>query len=145
MTRYVEALHNKHIRHDVIKGARAKFSEAIALAKNRQRIWEKVRGKGAMAQTRKVGRQIGDRKPPTWDRKMKQEEIELEKWEEVPNGRAWMQGYGFYKATPGQLRLTGWTCHHKGHRTVNGPMKWGLPPDYEPRCTRCSYHGHKVR
>lgn len=54
----------------MLKGAPAKLSATIALANDSQNIWEKVRGSW------EVGRQIGDRKPLTWDRKVKREEVE---------------------------------------------------------------------
>lgn len=39
---------------------------------------------------RDVGRQERRKTPSMWDKMLKQEEVELEKWEEVPNSRAWM-------------------------------------------------------
>lgn len=53
---YVEALHNKRIRHDVIKKAATKLSTAIDLTKDSQKIWENVSEKGAVAQSREVGK-----------------------------------------------------------------------------------------
>lgn len=41
---YVEALQNKCIRQDIIKEAPIKLLVAIALARDSQRIWEKVEG-----------------------------------------------------------------------------------------------------
>lgn len=41
---YAEALQNKCIRQDIIKEAPIKLSVAIALARDSQRIWEKVEG-----------------------------------------------------------------------------------------------------
>lgn len=38
---------------------------------------------------------MGIGNPPTWDRKMKWEDVEPEEWEEVSNRRAWTLGMDF--------------------------------------------------
>lgn len=75
-------LQNERIKHDIIK--EAKLSRVIALAKDSEIIWEKVRSKRTQGD-RQARR---GRKPPTWDRKVKKEEVEPVALEEVPNRRA---------------------------------------------------------
>lgn len=67
------------------------------MARDSHRIWEKVKGKRAQLQGREVGRQDGERKAPTWDRKVKQEEFEPEEWEDFSNRRAWTMEHGFFQ------------------------------------------------
>lgn len=68
-------LQNERIKHDIIK--EAKLSRVIALAKDSEIIWEKVRSK----------RTQGDRQARR-GRKVKKEEVEPVALEEVPNRRA---------------------------------------------------------
>lgn len=77
------------------------------------------------------------KKPPSWGKKVKREEVEAELWEEEFHRRAWTLGHGFYKPTHGRLGLVCWTCHYEGHRTVDYAINWGLPQDHvELKCTR---------
>lgn len=142
---YVEALHNERIRHDAIKEAPTTLSAAIALARDSQKIWEKVRGKGTVAQSREGDRNNGGKRTPTWDRRVKQE-VEPEEWEATPGRKGWTLGHGFYRPTPGRRGLVCWTCNYEGHRAVDCPTKWGLPPDHDgPMCTRCGRQGHEKK
>lgn len=107
---YVEALSEEHIHHNVLKEGPLKLSVAVV----------KVFRKRIQVQGREVDRQV---------------EVELDEWEEVCNRRTWMLGHRFYKPTSGRLRLTCLTCH-EGHRSVDGPTRWGLAPNYDKlRCT----------
>lgn len=65
----------------------------------------------------------GERRGPKWNKKVKQEEVEPEDWEEVLNRKVQMLGYGFYGSTPGRVRLTCWTCLHECYRAKDGPTR----------------------
>lgn len=47
---------NQRTRHDAIKEAPVKLSAVVALAKDSQGIWEKVKGKKAPERSRQAGR-----------------------------------------------------------------------------------------
>lgn len=91
---YVEPLQIERIWQDVIKEAPVKLSAAVVLAKDSQGIWGKVKGKKAQEWSWKVGRREGRRRTPTWNRKVKHEEVELGEWKEVPN-ECGHRGMGF--------------------------------------------------
>lgn len=75
------------------------------MVRGSDRIWEKVKSKRAQLQGREVGRQDEGKKAPTWDRKVKQKEVEPEEWKEFPYRRAWTMEHGFFKPTPSRLGL----------------------------------------
>lgn len=113
------------------------------MAMESQGVWDKVKGKKVQGQSWEVGRQRDERRAPTWSRKVMQEEFKPEEWDEVPNRRVWMLGYGFYTPISDQLSQT---YRHESHRIVDSPTRWGLHPDYdELRCSRFVRHGHKAR
>lgn len=45
---FVDVLENECIRHDAIKGSPTRLSMAISLAKNSEKVWEKVGGRGGV-------------------------------------------------------------------------------------------------
>lgn len=90
---HMETIQNEHIWHDVIKEAPVKLSVAIALAKNIQRILEKVKGKREQVQSQDMCGEE-DRKAIR-DKKLKPEEVKLEERKEVTNRRMWALGKGF--------------------------------------------------
>lgn len=47
-----------------------------------------MKGKKAQEWSQEVGRQEWGKRTPTWNRKVKQKEVELKEWEEVLNRRA---------------------------------------------------------
>lgn len=61
---YVEVLWNERIHHNVIKEAPVKLSTTVALAKDNQGIWEKVKENKAQEWSREVGRWEGREKKP---------------------------------------------------------------------------------
>lgn len=99
---YVEAPQNERVQHNVIKEAPVKLYAAVALAKDSQGVWEKVKRKKAQERSQKVDRQVEEEETPMWNGEVKQERVELG----VPHTKARMLGHGFYKHTPGQLGTT---------------------------------------
>lgn len=55
---YLEALQNERIRHDLMKEAPVKLSAEVALAKNSQWMWEKVKRKKVEERSREVKKAV---------------------------------------------------------------------------------------
>lgn len=64
-------------------------------------------------------------------------------WKKTRNSRTRVQGQEELGSRKNSEKKT---CNYEGHRSMDYPTKWELPPNYdEPKYTRCGQNGHQTK
>lgn len=122
---YVDALQDDEVRNEILRGRPARLADALELARDGERFWDRSRIRKSQAQERiqEGGRNIWERRVPgpRGGRRIPQEISE--DWEEDidPRRETWSVWRGFHNPPPRQNRTVCWTCKGEGHRSVECP------------------------